>query len=748
MLGKGWFPDQLGGLNRYYRELLLALPEAHGVVVGPATGAPSRVTATATHSTPLPLRLAHLLRSARGRAGEAELVDAHFALYALAPLVLSGLRRTPLVAHFHGPWADENVAAGDASRIRHRVRRALEAGVYRRAGVVIALTGAFRRQLVESYGVSPWRTVVIAPGVDAEAFSPGDRDAARSVLGVADAGFVACCARRLVPRMGIDILLRAWAQGPGGRDNARLLIAGEGEQRGELERLIGELGLGGSVRLLGRVAEDELLALYRAADVNLVPSLALEGFGLVVLEAAACGTPSIVTDAGGLPEAIAGLGESLVVPAGDVAALADRLSRASAGKIPGREATRRWAERQRWEAVAEAHRRLYAARFGDHVPPRPKVVYLDHTAKLSGGELALVRLLRALEAVDAHVILAEDGPLVARLHEAGVSVEVMPLPERTRALGRDRITGAAMPLRSVTDTARYTIRLARRLRRLRPDLVHTNSLKSGVYGTSAARLAGIPSIWHVRDRISPDYLPRAGVALIRWLTRLLPVAVVSNSETTRRTLRRRTNSVVVPSPIESSPVAGSPVPGERPLVVVMVGRLAPWKGQDIFLRAFARAFPRGAQTARIVGSPMFGEAEVAFADGLRALARELGIADRVAFRGHRDDVGAELREAHCLVHASRTPEPFGQVVIEGMAAGLAVIASRSGGPAEVITDGADGLLFAPEAVEELAELLVRVDDDPGLRSRLGAAAATRARDYRPEVAAERMMAAYRLALPA
>jgi hypothetical protein len=116
------------------------------------------------------------------------------------------------------------------------------------------------------------------------------------------------------------------------------------------------------------------------------------------------------------------------------------------------------------------------------------VVYVDHVARLSGGEIALMRLIDALDEVDAHVILAEDGPLVARLSAAGVSVEVLPMRERTRDLRKDRVRPAGLPITALLDTATYVFRLARRLRAIQPDLVHTNSLKAGIYGSLAARL--------------------------------------------------------------------------------------------------------------------------------------------------------------------------------------------------------------------------------------------------------------------
>jgi glycosyltransferase involved in cell wall biosynthesis len=747
MLGQGWFPDQLGGLNRYYRELLLQLPEARGLVLGPAADAPARVDAVSDHDAPLLRRLAALTRAARRDAPDAAAVDAHFALYAVVPLLSGAFRGKPLLVHFQGPWADENVAAGDHSRRRRQARRRLERAVYGRADAIVTLTGAFKRILVEQYGITPWRVAVLAPGVDANAFSPGDRDEARRQLGLADDAFVACCARRLVPRMGIDILLAAWAETLAADADARLLIAGDGDEREALQREVAAHGLSGSVTLLGRVPDQTLLALYRAADVNVVPTLAIEGFGLIVLEAAACGTPSIVTDAGGLPEAIAGLGD-LIVPAGESASLGDRLMRARAGELPTRRVTRAWALRHSWPAVAEAHRTLLERIAGRRSVSgkRLRVVYLDHVAELSGGELALLRLLPALDGVEAHVITAEDGPFVARLIQAGISAEVLPMPDTTRRLRKSEVRGSALPPRAIADTALYTLRLAWRLRRLRPDLVHTNSMKSGVYGSLAARLAGVPVLWHVRDRVEPDYLPRAAVYLVRTMTRLLPHAVVSNSVATRASLRRRRRSVVVGEALGVTIASNPPERGDEQFIAVMVGRLAPWKGQDVFLRAFAEAFPHGPARAVIVGAPLFGEDEQAFSDGLRALAAQLGIADRVEFRGHRNDIDAELRAATVLVHASLTPEPFGQVVIEGMAAGLPVVATRGGGPEELISDGVNGLLYRAGDAAELAGLLRALSDDPTLRRRLGQSALARALDFTPERIATEMLAAYELVL--
>ena len=160
MLGEGWFPEQLGGLDRYYRDLLEHLPEASGVLIGTSSDMPARVTGVSEHERPLAHRLLAFWRAAQLAADRADVVDAHFALYALAPLWLGRLRGSPVILHFQGPWADENVASGDGSNLRRVARRLLERATYSRADEAIVLTSAFRQVLVERYRVSPWQNSV------------------------------------------------------------------------------------------------------------------------------------------------------------------------------------------------------------------------------------------------------------------------------------------------------------------------------------------------------------------------------------------------------------------------------------------------------------------------------------------------------------------------------------------------------------------------------------------------------------
>jgi glycosyltransferase involved in cell wall biosynthesis len=742
MLGKGWFPSELGGLDRYYRGLLEHMPEATGIVIGKRSASHPRVTGVSEHDQHLARRLLAFWRTAQAAADRTDVVDAHFALYALAPLVLGRLRSKPTVIHFHGPWADENAAAGDRSGLRHTARHLLERVAYRRADEAVVLTSAFRQVLVERYRVPPWNVNVVPPGVDLARFATGDVNAARRHLGLEPQAFVAVSVRRLVARMGLDVLLEAWEgavdQLPPG---SALLIAGDGPLRGTLAGAVAERGLSDSVRLLGRVGEEDLVRLYQAADIAVVPTLEHEGFGLVVIEAAACGTSSIVTSVGGLPEAVGGLDPSLVLPAGDSGAMRERLLKAKSHG-PSRAAARAHAERFAWCDVVQRHRAIMRhAAAGKTVDSRLKVVYLDHVARLSGGEIALLRLLPHLDRVNPHLVLAEDGPLVEQFHLAGISTEVMPLRGSVRHMRKAAVQHRSLTPSVAAATAAYVLRLAARLRRLGPDLVHTNSLKAGVYGSLAARIAGIPMIWHVRDRIEDDYLPPEAVQLVRRMSRYLATAVVANSRSTMETLAAPSKPVVIYSvlPEVMNVVPDRPRTNGRPLTFGILGRLAPWKGQDLFLRAFARAFPEGDERAVVVGGALFGEDE--FADGLPRLADSLGIAERLELRGHRPDVWDELSRIDVLVHASVTPEPFGQVILEGMAAGVPVIAARAGGPAEILRHDMTGVLYRCADLGGLADAMLRMRD-PALRNRLSAAARADLGPYSPPVVAAALQDLY------
>lgn len=745
LLGMNWFGDRPGGLSRYFRDLLVALADAgtgaRAVVVGPAPAAPPEVVPAGRGGWPLPLRMAVFARAATRAGRDVNVVDAHFALYALLPVTLTRLRRLPLVVHFHGPWTDEGRVSASDGAGTSAYKRAVERAVYRRAEMFIVLSHAFRTVLVERYGVAPWRVQVVAPTVDLDHFRPGDQLAARRRLGLPEGSFVAVVARRLEPRMGLEVLVDAWSHVVSERPDALLVVVGAGQLGEALEGRARELGLSQSVVFRGRVSDDDLAAAFQAADVSVVPTVELEGFGLVVLESLATGTPVVLTDVGGLPETVVGLEGAGVIAANDPVGLAAAVLDIAAGGGSSPEACRAHAESFSSAALADRHLELYAAAADGSAAHRPRILFVDHCALRSGAELALARLLPFLD-VDAHVVLGEDGPLVELLRSQGTSCEVLALSGAVTDVRKDDVRAGRLPLAGVVGAGRSVLALRRRIRQLQPDIVHTNSLKAALYGGVAAKLAGVPVVWHLRDRIASDYLPGGAVRLVRFLASRLPDAIIANSAATLATAGEVTvPTSVVPSPVPMPPPAPDRPPGGD-LVVGMVGRLAAWKGQDVFLAAFARAFPEGGARAILVGGALFGEDD--FEAQLHELAEGPALAGRVELTGHLDEVVGQLQRFDVLVHASVVAEPFGQVVVEGMAAGLPVIASAAGGPAEIITHGVDGLLHTPGDVAELAALLSSLAADPALRSSLGVAGRRRAADYAPEHVAAAVLDVYRV----
>lgn len=322
-LGMHWFGERPGGLDRMYMALVGALP-AQGVRVrGMVAGSPGVFEASggavypfAPAQAPLGTRLwrARALSNTLREARLPDVVVSHFALYA-APTA-GVFQRVPKVVHFQGPWADESGIEGRGG-VSHAMRRALEWFVYRGATRHIVLSRAFARILHESYGVKEERIRIVPGCVDTSHFDIAlSKREARERLGVPQDRPLIFCVRRLVSRMGLENLIDAMFVVKQSLPDALLTIAGKGRLQPQLESQIAMRGLESHVRLAGFVPDDELPLWYRAADLTIVPSVALEGFGLTTIESLAAGTPVLVTPVGGLPEAVAGLSEGLVLPPG------------------------------------------------------------------------------------------------------------------------------------------------------------------------------------------------------------------------------------------------------------------------------------------------------------------------------------------------------------------------------------------------------------------------------------------------
>jgi glycosyltransferase involved in cell wall biosynthesis len=344
------FPDAFGGAERYIHDLARAQAAAgHDITV--LTGNVSSRPVEERHQGfrfvryPLaPLRGLRFSLDVHGRVTAAlrelaaerfDVLHAHQIASALPALGGSFPARKVLgfhashqlefeAEHLEGAPADESRPLGLRDRAKSMAIAVLDRRCLRRAERIVVLSNFVLGQVTALVPGAHARVRVIPAGVDLARFHPGDREPGRRRLGLAADEALVVCVRRLVRRMGIDILLRAAARVAGGGPRFVLAIGGAGPERAELESLARELRITDRVRFLGRIPDEELPDLLRAADLVVVPSRSMEGFGMFTVEGLACGTPVLATASGGSPE-ILGPVDPMLLVAPEPEAMADRI---------------------------------------------------------------------------------------------------------------------------------------------------------------------------------------------------------------------------------------------------------------------------------------------------------------------------------------------------------------------------------------------------------------------------------------
>lgn len=372
-----------------------------------------------------------------------------------------------------------------------------------------------------------------------------------------------------------------------------------------------------------------------------------------------------------------------------------------------------------------------------------RIAFLSHQSGV-GSEMALVRLLSALDRqrFEPLVVLPEEGPLRGEIEALAIPVHVLPLAWWIPATH----WSAGPFLAQLEGLEERAAALEAWLRRERVDLVHTNTLVTLEGALAAARL-GLPHVWHSRGLFGggfpPAYLDDARFFLSA--VDLLAGTVVCVSEG----VERQTAEVCRLAPLRvvydgfdldrflARPVAG---PGavraryglaETARVVACVGGIQRRKGQLDLVEAaalLARDFP--ALVFVLAGGA--GDAE--YLAVLQERIAALGLGGRFRLVGFEPEVRDLLAVSTALVHPSHS-EGFGLAILEAMAVGLPVVATRCGGPEEIVEDGVSGLLVPPQDPPALAAALRRVLGDPTAARLLGGSAATRARAFSLEATA-------------
>ena len=349
------------------------------------------------------------------------------------------------------------------------------------------------------------------------------------------------------------------------------------------------------------------------------------------------------------------------------------------------------------------------------------VLYLHSSAGRYGADRQLGLIATGLDPTRYRplVVLPEEGSLATDLRSAGVDVQIRPLAVLRRALMSPRGLG-----RVSAAWAADAGGLGRLARARGVAVVHTNTSVT-LGGAAAARIAGVPHVWHVREiyagferwwpgyrrlLLTADALPCVSAATLAQFDGAPGARLFSDGlpREPRRADREAARAAL-------------DLPADR-FVVALLGRISAWKGQDVLARALADPALRDVGAIGLIAGAAW-PGEERHERELGELAQRLGLGDRLRLLGFRDDPETVIGAADAVGVPSTQPDPLPNAALEAAAAGCCVVAAAHGGLTEIVIDGETGLLVAPGDPAALARSLRRLADDPALAARLGQAAA-------------------------
>lgn len=372
-------------------------------------------------------------------------------------------------------------------------------------------------------------------------------------------------------------------------------------------------------------------------------------------------------------------------------------------------------------------------------------MYFSPSGALGGGERSLVDLMESVQRADSdwrlELLTLGEGDLNSAARSLGIPVHAETMP---RAVSRIGDAGAGGPAGdqvsklkvassicfSVPLLAPFVWKLRRLLHALAPDVLHSNGLKTHILSAWAApRSTAV--VWHVRDYVSQRPIMSR---LMRVHAGRCAVAIANSnsvasdlSKVCGHKLRVTTvyNAVDLTRFNPEGPVldvdtacALPPCPNDL-FRVGLIATTARWKGHEVFLRAISM-LPEENFRGYIIGGPIYRTNGSQYTlPELRALARSLGVEQRVGLTGFVNDPAAALRRLDVVVHASTRSEPFGRVVAEAMACGKPVVVSESGGVTEIIRDNENALSHRPGDAMAMAACIERLRVDADLRHQMG-----------------------------
>jgi glycosyltransferase involved in cell wall biosynthesis len=356
-----------------------------------------------------------------------------------------------------------------------------------------------------------------------------------------------------------------------------------------------------------------------------------------------------------------------------------------------------------------------------------RVLYVNHTAEVSGGERSLLTLLEALPRGIVPHVATPHGPLEEAVTALGIAVT--PIVATGGSLRLHPIHTS----RAAAEMGVAAAQLHRAARRHRADIVHANSARAGIE-VALARVANAARIVHVRDILPAGRVTSASMRLI---ARTATVVLANSQFTARNVLAAVPDAPVEvvypaidlarfdPSRIDRARARSQlGALGAEGALLGVVAQLSPWKGQQTAIEALRMLLDAGIQAhLLLIGSAKFVARSTRFDNDayvarLRQLVTSLGLEDRVSFLGERDDIPELVRALDLLLLPSEA-EPFGRALLEAMALEVPVLATNVGGPPELVRDDRDGYLLPPGQPAAWAHAARKILESPDRARQMG-----------------------------
>jgi glycosyltransferase involved in cell wall biosynthesis len=337
----------------------------------------------------------------------------------------------------------------------------------------------------------------------------------------------------------------------------------------------------------------------------------------------------------------------------------------------------------------------------------------NHSFMLGGGEYSFLDLLSHLNnSWEILAVVPGEGELRTRLQQKGIETQVAPLSQ-------------------IRPWHLYNILLSliayfNLCRRYRPVLIYANGSRAAFYGGIIGRILGFPVMWHCRITDPDRFLDTI-------LTRLSST-IIANSRATAKRFKKPFQSKVkvvhngvdigrMRKESDSKPN----LIGNRWKVILIVARVSRWKRHDLALGAFEEVAVKN-PTAHLVCVGSKDALEPEWWNHLQEKTRQSRVSDRIHWVGQISDVRPWYKAADILLLCSEN-EPFGRVLVEAMACGVPVVATRSGGVPEIVRHGEDGFLVTPGSIDEITGAMTKILENEELRRRFAASALKRALSF-------------------